>query len=167
LVRVPENSLDTHNPQYRAFHPEADAAAVVDARTGETRLKLERVHSGGLFAGRLWQAGGTLDSRQDGSPRACSPAARASTTIGDPFDLLGLFQGVGLPFRAESAPTHMPNRRRLWPNSPPSRSRNNVSEMHPFWEIMSVAHSVFQMRSAVSGCWANVYSFTTQRPPLR
>jgi predicted Zn-dependent protease with MMP-like domain len=29
--------------------------------------------------------------------------------IGDPFDLLGLFQGVGLPFRAESAPTHMPN----------------------------------------------------------
>ena len=25
------------------------------------------------------------------------------------FDLLGLFQGVGLPFRAESAPLHMPN----------------------------------------------------------
>jgi predicted Zn-dependent protease with MMP-like domain len=25
------------------------------------------------------------------------------------FDLLGLFQGVGLPFRSESAPTHMPN----------------------------------------------------------
>ena len=25
------------------------------------------------------------------------------------FDLLGLFQGVGLPFRAESAPTQMPN----------------------------------------------------------
>lgn len=25
------------------------------------------------------------------------------------FDLLGLFQGVGLPFRAESAPFHMPN----------------------------------------------------------
>ena len=25
------------------------------------------------------------------------------------FDVLGLFQGVGLPFRAESAPTHMPN----------------------------------------------------------
>ena len=25
------------------------------------------------------------------------------------FDLLGLFQGVGLPFRHESAPTHMPN----------------------------------------------------------
>src|SRR3954464_8356546 len=25
------------------------------------------------------------------------------------FDILGLFQGVGLPFRAESAPTHMPN----------------------------------------------------------
>ena len=24
------------------------------------------------------------------------------------FDLLGLFQGVGLPFRSESAPTHMP-----------------------------------------------------------
>ena len=25
------------------------------------------------------------------------------------FDLLGLFQGVGLPFRAESAPVRMPN----------------------------------------------------------
>ena len=25
------------------------------------------------------------------------------------FDLLGLFQGVGLPFRSESAPMHMPN----------------------------------------------------------
>jgi predicted Zn-dependent protease with MMP-like domain len=25
------------------------------------------------------------------------------------FDLLGLFQGVGLPFRSESAPTRMPN----------------------------------------------------------
>jgi predicted Zn-dependent protease with MMP-like domain len=25
------------------------------------------------------------------------------------FDVLGLFQGVGLPFRAESAPVHMPN----------------------------------------------------------
>ena len=25
------------------------------------------------------------------------------------FDVLGLFQGVGLPFRSESAPMHMPN----------------------------------------------------------
>jgi predicted Zn-dependent protease with MMP-like domain len=25
------------------------------------------------------------------------------------FDLLGLFQGVGLPFRQDSAPVHMPN----------------------------------------------------------
>src|SRR6266436_2587008 len=25
------------------------------------------------------------------------------------FDLLGLFQGVGLPFQSESAPVHMPN----------------------------------------------------------
>ena len=25
------------------------------------------------------------------------------------FDLLGLFQGVGLPFRSESAPVQMPN----------------------------------------------------------
>ena len=25
------------------------------------------------------------------------------------FDILGLFQGVGLPFRSESAPVHMPN----------------------------------------------------------
>jgi len=29
--------------------------------------------------------------------------------IDDPFDLLGLFQGIGLPFRTESAPLHMPN----------------------------------------------------------
>lgn len=29
--------------------------------------------------------------------------------IEDAFDLLGLFQGVGLPFRSESAPTQMPN----------------------------------------------------------
>jgi predicted Zn-dependent protease with MMP-like domain len=28
---------------------------------------------------------------------------------GSEFDLLGLFQGVGLPFRSETAPTHMPN----------------------------------------------------------
>jgi predicted Zn-dependent protease with MMP-like domain len=32
-------------------------------------------------------------------------AMRAETE----FDLLGLFQGVGLPFRAESAPLQMPN----------------------------------------------------------
>ena len=25
------------------------------------------------------------------------------------FDLLGLFQGIGLPFQSESAPVHMPN----------------------------------------------------------
>ena len=25
------------------------------------------------------------------------------------FDVLGLFQGIGLPFRSESAPVHMPN----------------------------------------------------------
>jgi predicted Zn-dependent protease with MMP-like domain len=29
--------------------------------------------------------------------------------LDNPFDLLGLFQGVGLPFRAESAPLYMPN----------------------------------------------------------
>jgi predicted Zn-dependent protease with MMP-like domain len=29
--------------------------------------------------------------------------------IDDPFDLMGLFQGVGLPFRSESAPVQMPN----------------------------------------------------------
>ena len=32
-----------------------------------------------------------------------------SMDIESPFDLMGLFQGVGLPFRAESAPLHMPN----------------------------------------------------------
>jgi 1,4-alpha-glucan branching enzyme len=55
----PFSELGMHGPDpaggmvVRAFHPEADAAAVVDARTGETRLELERVHAGGLFAGRL------------------------------------------------------------------------------------------------------------------
>jgi predicted Zn-dependent protease with MMP-like domain len=29
--------------------------------------------------------------------------------IEDPFDLMGLFQGLGLPFQSESAPAHMPN----------------------------------------------------------
>jgi predicted Zn-dependent protease with MMP-like domain len=29
--------------------------------------------------------------------------------IDDPLDLLGLFQGVGVPFQSESAPTQMPN----------------------------------------------------------
>jgi predicted Zn-dependent protease with MMP-like domain len=29
--------------------------------------------------------------------------------IDNPFELLGLFQGLGLPFRAESAPVQMPN----------------------------------------------------------
>src|SRR5262252_4523437 len=32
-----------------------------------------------------------------------------SMDIDNPFDLLGLFQGVGLPFRSDSAPVHMPN----------------------------------------------------------
>ena len=55
----PFSVLGMHGPDpagsmvVRAFHPEADAVAVVDARSGETRLKLERVDSGGLFAGRL------------------------------------------------------------------------------------------------------------------
>jgi predicted Zn-dependent protease with MMP-like domain len=29
--------------------------------------------------------------------------------VESPFDLMGLFQGVGLPFRSESAPVQMPN----------------------------------------------------------
>ena len=37
----------------RTFHPEADSVTVIDAYTGEPRLELERVHPGGLFAGRL------------------------------------------------------------------------------------------------------------------
>jgi predicted Zn-dependent protease with MMP-like domain len=32
-----------------------------------------------------------------------------SMDIESPFDLMGLFQGVGLPFRSESAPVQMPN----------------------------------------------------------
>jgi predicted Zn-dependent protease with MMP-like domain len=32
-----------------------------------------------------------------------------SMGIDDPFDLLGLFQGVGLPFRSDSVPVQMPN----------------------------------------------------------
>ena len=39
------------------------------------------------------------------------PTEEAVDSIGteSEFDLLGLFQGVGLPFRAESAPAQMPN----------------------------------------------------------
>ena len=39
------------------------------------------------------------------------PTEEALDQIGaeSEFDLLGLFQGVGLPFRAESAPVQMPN----------------------------------------------------------
>ena len=32
-----------------------------------------------------------------------------SMKLDSEFDLLGLFQGVGLPFQSEMAPTHMPN----------------------------------------------------------
>lgn len=32
-----------------------------------------------------------------------------SMRIASELDLMGLFQGVGLPFQSESAPTHMPN----------------------------------------------------------
>ena len=38
-------------------------------------------------------------------PRKCSTEMQAETE----FDLLGLFQGVGLPFRSESAAVQMPN----------------------------------------------------------
>jgi predicted Zn-dependent protease with MMP-like domain len=33
----------------------------------------------------------------------------AEMRLGSEFDILGLFQGIGLPFRSESAPTQMPN----------------------------------------------------------
>lgn len=33
----------------------------------------------------------------------------SALNIGSRFDLLGLFQGIGLPFRSESAPLLMPN----------------------------------------------------------
>ena len=33
----------------------------------------------------------------------------AAMKLESEFDILGLFQGVGLPFRSESAPAHMPN----------------------------------------------------------
>jgi predicted Zn-dependent protease with MMP-like domain len=35
--------------------------------------------------------------------------ALRSVGLDNEFDLLGLFQGVGLPFRSESAPVQMPN----------------------------------------------------------
>jgi predicted Zn-dependent protease with MMP-like domain len=38
-----------------------------------------------------------------------SDEAMDAVNAGNEFDLLGLFQGVGLPFRAESAPVQMPN----------------------------------------------------------
>ena len=44
--------------------------------------------------------------------------------IDDPFDLLGLFQGGGLPFRGESAPLHMPNM--IWLHRRPILPRDGV-----------------------------------------
>jgi predicted Zn-dependent protease with MMP-like domain len=38
-----------------------------------------------------------------------SDEALAEVGLASEFDLLGLFQGVGLPFRSESAPVRMPN----------------------------------------------------------
>jgi predicted Zn-dependent protease with MMP-like domain len=38
-----------------------------------------------------------------------SDEAMDAVNAGNEFDLLGLFQGVGLPFRSESAPIQMPN----------------------------------------------------------
>jgi hypothetical protein len=50
--------------------------------------------------------------------------------LDNPFDLLGLFQVGGLPFRAGSAPLHMPDmtsmRRRSAPSLPPSRSSSRL-----------------------------------------
>jgi hypothetical protein len=46
--------------------------------------------------------------------------------IDNPFDLLGLFQGVGLPFRAESAPLHVPD-----PISEGSQDRRRPLRLQP------------------------------------
>jgi 1,4-alpha-glucan branching enzyme len=59
----PFSVLGMHGPDaaggmvVRAFLPAADSVAVIDARTGESRLDLERVHPDGFFAGRLDAAG--------------------------------------------------------------------------------------------------------------
>ena len=55
----PFGVLGMHGPDaaggvvVRAFHPHVDSVAVVDARSGDTRLELQRIHPAGLFAGRL------------------------------------------------------------------------------------------------------------------
>jgi len=48
-----ENGAKTDGVVVRVFHPEAEAVAVVDAGDETVRLALDRVHEGGLFAGRL------------------------------------------------------------------------------------------------------------------
>jgi len=78
----------------RAFHPGADAAAVVDARTGETRLELERVHPGGLFAGRA-------DLAQRFAYRLRFTIGRDSFELEDPYRFPPLLGEVDLHLLAE------------------------------------------------------------------
>ena len=55
--------------------------------------------------------------------------------IDDPFALMGLFQGVGLPFQSDSAPVQMPNMVWLYPAADPrllGRARRDAGlHRHP------------------------------------
>jgi predicted Zn-dependent protease with MMP-like domain len=59
-----------------------------------------------LLPKRFRDLSGNLVIQVDDFPRRQVLRAMRATSE---FDLLGLFQGVGLPFRAESAPLQMPN----------------------------------------------------------
>jgi predicted Zn-dependent protease with MMP-like domain len=69
------------------------------------------------FEGLAWEAYGRLPDNFRGLCEGLVirvedfPADDVLETMGleSEFDLLGLFQGVGLPFQAPSAPQHMPN----------------------------------------------------------
>ena len=72
--------------------------------------------------------------RRRGGPRRGLPRPTRCSTHGHPseLDLMGLFQGVGLPFQSESAPVQMPNMVWLYRvpillTGPSTRSRSALS----------------------------------------
>jgi 1,4-alpha-glucan branching enzyme len=83
----------------RAFHPDASAVAVVDARTGDTRLELERVHPGGLYAGRL-------DVAQRFPYRLRFTIGRDSFEVEDPYRFPPLLGEVDVHLLAEGTHWH-------------------------------------------------------------
>ena len=78
--------------------------------------------------------------------------------IEDPFDLMGLFQGVGLPFRSESAPTHMPNMVWLY-------RRPMLGHWAEYDETLGalVAHVLVHEIGTISGSWTLTWRRSRRR----